>query len=86
MGCTMARNVCNKNAVAERTLIDKFIVSGAMVHFTFFAHVKIIIFTIQFCLYCLRVHADKLELLLAEHRIFFESGEAEQRHLTEGIA
>jgi len=31
----MAPNVCNKNAVAERTLIDKFLVSEAMVHFTF---------------------------------------------------
>lgn len=31
----MAANVCNKNAVAERTLIDKYFVSGAMVNFTF---------------------------------------------------
>jgi hypothetical protein len=31
-----SHNVCNKNAVAKRTLIDKFTVSGAMVHFTFF--------------------------------------------------
>lgn len=28
-------NVRNKNAVAKRTLIDKFCVSEAMVHFTF---------------------------------------------------
>jgi hypothetical protein len=31
----MSANVCNKNAVAKRILIDKFCVSGAMVHFTF---------------------------------------------------
>jgi hypothetical protein len=29
------RNVCNKNAVTERTLNDKFYVSGVIVHFTF---------------------------------------------------
>jgi hypothetical protein len=31
----MAYNVCNKNAAAKRTLIDRFFVSVAMVHFTF---------------------------------------------------
>jgi hypothetical protein len=31
----VAANVCNKNAVAKRTLIDRFSVSKAMVHFTF---------------------------------------------------
>lgn len=31
----IAVNVCNKNAVAKRTLIDRFLVSEAMVHFTF---------------------------------------------------
>ena len=31
----MTYNVCNKNAVAKRTLIDTFPVSEAMVHFTF---------------------------------------------------
>ena len=31
----MALNVCNKDAVAERTLTNKSSVSEAMVHFTF---------------------------------------------------
>jgi hypothetical protein len=31
----VSHNACNKNAVAKRTLIDAFPVSGAMVHFTF---------------------------------------------------
>jgi len=35
MSSVIAYNVCNKNAVAKRTLIDKFYVNEAMVHFTF---------------------------------------------------
>jgi hypothetical protein len=31
----MAYNVCNKNAVAKRTLIEELFMSEAMVHFTF---------------------------------------------------
>jgi hypothetical protein len=41
----ISTSVRNKNAVVERTLIDKFIVSGAMIHFTF----SLVLAAVHFC-------------------------------------